>query len=233
MSAAPDEIEDDDERGPERMCIVTRARHAPDAMIRFVRGPDGSAVPDLKRKLPGRGVWITAERSFVEDAVRKKLFSRAFKTETIVSPNFADEVEFLLVRAAREFVSLANKAGLVVAGFAKVESAIEQGGVFALLEARDGAPDGLRKMRAAVRRHVREGGREAQILGALDSEDLGLALGRPHVIHAALLDGPVSRACALRLQAVERWRGRKDPEAPVAGTDPTDEDDQPARTRAE
>ncbi len=224
---------EEDERGPERLCIVTRLRKAPDEMIRFVRAPDGTVIPDLKRRLPGRGVWVTADRASVEDALRRKLFARGFKGDAKAPPTLADETETLLVRAAREFVSLANKAGLVVSGFAKVEAAIGKGGVLALIQARDGAEDGLRKMMAAARRHLREGGRAVPILGALDSEDLGLALGRPHVIHAALLDGPASRACAERLQAVQRWRGREEPEASGPGTDPAQEDDQPARIRAE
>jgi hypothetical protein len=233
MTSAEADDYREDEKGPERLCIVTRERRSPQMMIRFVRSPDGSAVPDLKRKLPGRGVWITAERRFVEEAAKKRLFSRGFKTETAVSPALADETEVLLVRAARESLSLANKAGLVVSGFAKVESAAAKGGMLALIEAPEGAADGRRKMRSAVRRGLREGQRTIPILDVLDSEDLGLALGRPHVIHAALLDGPASRACAERLQAVQRWRGREEPEALGPGTDPAREDDQPARTRAE
>ena len=233
MTDAEAEDYREDEKGPERLCIVTRIRRSPEGMIRFVRAPDGRAVPDIRKKLPGRGVWITAERRHVEDAVKRRLFSRGFRTETAVSPELADETEVLLLRAARESLSLANKAGLVVSGFAKVESAAAKGGMLALIEAPEGAPDGRRKMRSAVRRGLREGQRTIPILDVLDSEDLGLALGRPHVIHAALLVGPASRACAERLQAVQRWRGREEPEALGPGTLPAEEDDQPARTRAE
>ena len=48
--------------GTERLCALTRAVKPVDELIRFVVGPDG-VVPDLKRKLPGRGLWITARES--------------------------------------------------------------------------------------------------------------------------------------------------------------------------
>lgn len=197
---------EDGEDGPERTCIASRRTGSPDEMIRFVLGPEGQVVPDLRRKLPGRGAWVSATRAMVDDAVRKKAFSRAFKTQAAVSPSLAEEVEGLLVRAAREALSLANKAGLVVSGFSKVEAAIAGKPLAGVIHARDAAADGVRKIGQALRRRLGDAYDGIEVSRALDSPELDLALGRAHVIHAALLDGPASRACMARFRALEHYR---------------------------
>jgi uncharacterized protein len=108
----------------ERLCIATRQVRPVGALIRFVIGPDGAVVPDLKRRLPGRGVWVTARRQAVVEAVRRRLFGRGFKAEVKVSPELPGAVERLLEQSALNALSIAHKAGLVVQGFAKVEAAI-------------------------------------------------------------------------------------------------------------
>ena len=200
------ERDEDDRRSSERTCIVTRQTASPDQLIRFVRGPDGSVVPDLRRKLPGRGVWLTPSRSVVETAVKKKAFARAFKAEVKTAATLADDVEWLIERGARESLSLANKAGQVVAGFSKVEEAVGRGQCQAILQASDAAPDGVRKIGQILRRMQELNGIELGVLASLSSDDLGLALGRPHVIHAALLDGSAGRACLERLKLLDAYR---------------------------
>jgi predicted RNA-binding protein YlxR (DUF448 family) len=210
------------EREPrERTCAVSRAVRPTDELIRFVRAPDGSVVADLRCRLPGRGVWVGAGRSIVEQAVRRKVFGRGFKAEVMVAPDLADQVEAQLAREARETLSLANKAGLVVTGFAKVEAALAAGGVAALLHARDAAPDGVRKLAAAARRAG-----ATKVISPLDGACLDLALGRANVVHAALLAGPLSDAVAARVARLERYRddgragpGRAKDTGQPAGTD--------------
>jgi len=197
---------DDEDTGSERTCIVTRNRASPDTMLRFVRSPDGVVVPDLKRKLPGRGVWLTPSRVVLETAVKKKAFARAFKAETQTPPTLAEDVDRLLERAARESFSLANKAGQVVAGFGKVEEALGRGQVMAVLRASDAADDGVRKVGQLVRRAVEAGAGQIKIITSLPSDDLGLALGRSHVIHAALLSGSAATACLARMEFLEAFR---------------------------
>jgi predicted RNA-binding protein YlxR (DUF448 family) len=109
--------------GAERLCAVTRAVKPVDELIRFVVGPDG-VVPDLKRKLPGRGLWVTAERATLKDAVARNVFGRGFKREVRVAPELVDQTERLLVRSALDALAIAGKSGLVAAGFAKTEAAI-------------------------------------------------------------------------------------------------------------
>lgn len=209
----PDADEGD---GLGRLCVATRTVKPVDALIRFVVAPDGTLVPDLRHKLPGRGAWVTASRSMVEEAMRRKAFGRSLKVQVAVPPTLPDDLDALLVKSARDAVSLANKAGAVVSGFAKVEAAIGHGGLAAVIEATDAAADGVRKIAQALRRRFGDRTDSFPIVAALDSTQLGLALGRSHVIHAALMDGPVGRAALARLRALERYREKTPPEAAVA-----------------
>src|SRR5665213_2261643 len=126
-----------------RMCAVTRQVRPIDELIRFVVSPQGEVVPDLKRKLPGRGMWVSASRQTVAEAARRNQFSKGFKRELRTSPTLAADTEALLVRSAVEALAMTAKAGQVVSGFSKVEGAIEarQGkiAVQALIHASDGA----------------------------------------------------------------------------------------------
>src|ERR1700688_1281998 len=108
-----------------RMCAVTRAVRPIDELIRFVVSPQGEVIPDLKRKLPGRGLWVSASHRGVADAARRHQFSKGFKRDVRVAPTLVADTEGLLVRSAIEALAMAAKAGQVVAGFSKVEGAIE------------------------------------------------------------------------------------------------------------
>jgi len=170
-------------------------------LIRFVLAPDGTVVPDLRRRLPGRGVWVTARRDVVAEAERKRVFARGFKGEAKVEPGLADRVEKLTRDAALGALGLARKAGAVVTGFSKVEAAIGKREAAALIEATDGAPEGARKLAQAVRRTY-IGENAVPVIRIFPSAELDLALGGANVIHAALLagragEGFLSRAAAL------------------------------------
>src|SRR6185295_16856070 len=125
-----------------RMCAVSREVRPIDELIRFVLSPDGAVDPDLKRKLPGRGLWVTATRTRVAEAVQRNQFSRGFKRDVRPAATLADDTEKLLIRSATEALAMAAKAGQVVAGFAKVEAALTGGQAMALIHASDGAADG-------------------------------------------------------------------------------------------
>jgi len=200
--------EDDEETGPERTCIVTRTKLPADQLLRFVRAPGGVVTPDLKRKLPGRGVWLIPTRSVLEMALKKRAFQKAFRTDVKGLEALPDLVERLFEHSARDAISLANKAGQVVAGFGKVEEALAKGGVLAVLHAADAAPDGVRKVGQLVRRTEEAGVRQIKSIVTLPSDDLGLALGRSHVIHAALLEGSASLACLQKLERLRAFRSK-------------------------
>ncbi len=184
-----------DRTGRTRMCILTR-RVSPEAdLLRFVAGPDGALVPDLRARLPGRGVWVGLDRAIVAEAISRKLFARALKADVTAGPGIADDVAALLRKAALGRLGLARKSGAAVAGFAKVEAALAKGPVAALLTASDAADDALRKITGRLRARAREEpGKNTLHIRAFDADELGLALGRPNVIHAAVLRGPAGRS---------------------------------------
>lgn len=190
-----------------RQCLVSRESLPADRLVRFVLAPDGSVVPDLKRVLPGRGVWVSATRDAIAEAERKRLFARGFRQAVTAGPGLADQVDRLLERDALQALSLARKAGLLVTGFTKVESALMRGGVMALITASDAAPDGVRKMRAVVLR--RYGSLSAVPgIGIFASDQIDLALGLTNVIHAALLAGRASDAAVERAEKLARFRAK-------------------------
>jgi len=191
----------------ERLCVVTRTVKPVGEMIRFVVGPDGSVVPDLKKKLPGRGVWITGSRAVLAEAVARKAFARAFKKDVKVAPDLVETTERLVERAVLDALSIAGKAGGVVAGFGKVEAALGRQAVVALLHASDAGPDGVAKLRGPLQQ--RPDADKIVIVREFNSAQLDLALGRSNVVHAALLAGPPSYTFLARFERLERFRAGK------------------------
>jgi predicted RNA-binding protein YlxR (DUF448 family) len=189
--------------GAERLCAVTRAVKPVDELIRFVVGPDG-VVPDLKRKLPGRGLWVTAERATLKDAIARNVFARGFKREVRVAPELLDQTEHLLVRSALDALAIAGKSGLVAAGFAKAEAAIIRDTIVGLLHASDASADGVSKLAGALRR--RDDAEDIAIVKAFTTAQLDLALGRSNVVHAALLAGSANDTFLGRFARLERFR---------------------------
>jgi predicted RNA-binding protein YlxR (DUF448 family) len=199
-------------RGTERLCALTREVKPIDELIRFVASPDGVIVPDLKRRLPGRGVWITATRSAVDEAVKRNVFARSLKREVRVSRDLGAELERQIESAALDALGIAHKAGRVAIGFGRTETALAGvPPVAATLSASDASPDGVRKIAAAAaKRKTDENSAEIPAISAFTSAQLDLALGRSNVVHAALLAGPASNGFLARCQSLERFR-RSDP----------------------
>jgi predicted RNA-binding protein YlxR (DUF448 family) len=191
-------------RERERMCVHTREVRPVADLIRFVVGPDGVAVPDLKSKLPGRGVWVTATQDALTEAIKRKTLARGFKREVRLSADLVAQTEHLLERAVFDALAIAGKAGLVATGFGKTETALSRERVAGLIHAAEAAPDGVRKLGGVLRKYGLE--EEIPVILALSSEQLDLALGRPNVIHAALLAGPASDTFLARYRRLERFR---------------------------
>lgn len=192
------------------MCAVTRQVRPVEELIRFVIGPAGDVVPDVKHKLPGRGLWVTAARDVLAQAVKRKCFSRGFKREVQVAPDLVARTEQSLMRATTDALAIAAKAGDVVSGFAKVEAALAESPVTALLHAAEAAPDGVRKLAAAARQTAATGPGNTPagpiVINALSGAELDLALGRSNVIHAALLAGPAGKTFLARVARLVRFR---------------------------
>jgi predicted RNA-binding protein YlxR (DUF448 family) len=198
------------EAGRQRRDIVSGAVMDEDRLIRFVAGPDGVVAPDLARKLPGRGLWVAADRTAVATAARKNAFSRAAKAKLTASADLADQVDALLVRRILAGLGLARRAGDLTLGFEGVIAAIRAGKVAWIVEASDGAADGRRKLLYAAKALPKP----PRLLGAFDSDELSLALGLGNVIHLAFLAGrgaerwttDVERLSGFRPLLPESWR---------------------------
>jgi uncharacterized protein len=196
------------DRGPRgreraRLCAATRTVQPVSELIRFVVGPNGEAIPDVKSKLPGRGIWVTATRDALGEAIKRKAFARGFKREVRLPSDFVDRTEQLLERSALDALAVASKAGLVAAGFTRAETALDGSAVVALLHAAEASSAEARRLDGAWRRQ--QGG-PLVVIGFLTSAQLDLALNRPNVIHAALLAGPGSETFLARCRRLERFR---------------------------
>jgi predicted RNA-binding protein YlxR (DUF448 family) len=183
----------------ERRDIVSGEVMPEERLIRFVAGPDG-VVPDLARKLPGRGMWVQASRAAVETAARKGGFSRSAKAKLAVAPDLADVVEALLRKRILDGLGLARRAGDITFGFEKAAAAIQSGKVAWMIEASDGAQDGRRKLLQVARRIETP----PRMLGVFSGDELSLALGLGNVIHLVFLAG---RGADRWTQDVERLSG--------------------------
>ena len=174
---------------PVRQCVVTRALLPPATMVRFVLSPQGEVTPDLAVRLPGRGVWVSAERSVLGQAIRTKAFARGFKTVATIPDGLVDTVERLLVKRCQGLLGIAKKAGAVVLGFDQVRAELKRRPPGWLLEASDGAEDGRKKV-YSLAKALYEAPRMAC---ALSTDELSMAFGRERVIHALLGKGPFAK----------------------------------------
>lgn len=189
----------------ERRCIATGESGGTYGLIRFVVGPDGVAAPDLAEKLPGRGMWVTSERSALDLVEKKKLFSRAAKEQVGVPPGLADLVDRLLGRRVQDQIALARKAGVAVNGFMKVDAILRTEQMGILIEASDGSERQRAKLRPLAR--------DTPVMALLSGEELGVAFGRDHVIHAALSAGGMTDRV---LRDAARLSGVRVPKPPPA-----------------
>ena len=188
--------------GPQRTCIATGETGAPERMIRFVVGPEGDVVPDLARRLPGRGLWVKAERAAVERAVAKNLFARAARASVKPAADLAERVERLLLERALADLGRARRAGRAVAGFVKVEQMVGQRRAGLLVVADEADGDGLGKLKAASR----ESGLAIARLG--DAAALGGIFGREQAVYVAVARDNAGGAFIERIEAgAARWRG--------------------------
>lgn len=169
----------------QRTCIVTRDVQPVEKLIRFVVSPNGDVVPDLKCKLPGRGVWVGTSSKLVENALTRGAFAKAFRAKVNADPELVELVAKLLRKEALSLLSLANRAGLVTAGFEKVSTQLAKNKVVVILAAKDASADGRKKI-AARAKNV---GCRPEVIQTFTSSEISLALGRSNVVHAALAPG--------------------------------------------
>ncbi|HZV21422.1 MAG TPA: RNA-binding protein [Hyphomicrobiales bacterium] len=200
---------------PVRTCIVERTRKEKPTLLRFVISPDNEVVPDIKGNLPGRGVWVTSKKEVVAEAVRRHAFERAFRKPVSVNANLPGLVEELFKRSALERLSICTKAGLVVAGFSKVEAALNRGEIVGLLHAKDAAADGKAKL---DRKFLASGLGKGPIgpKNLFSSAEISLATGGTNVIHAGVKEGGAARAFFEALDRLSGYCGGDLEDAPPA-----------------
>lgn len=187
-----------DRSAPERRCIATGETGPREGLIRFVLGPDARVVPDVAGKLPGRGVWLTADRALVEKAEAKRLFSRGFRQQATVPEGLADLLERLLAERLISIIALARKAGQAVTGYEKVKARLARGEAGLLVQAADGAEEGKAKLARL--------GADLPRTQVLAARELGLAFGRDFAIHAALGAGGIAERAAAEARRLEGLR---------------------------
>ena len=173
-----------------RRCIASGDVLPKSLLVRFVVGPEGRIVPDIAGSLPGRGIWVRADRRCLDRAVSKGLLIRAARRtqpggSLTVAPDLPDQTARLLRRRCLDLLGQAQGAGLVVAGFEKVRAWLDGGKVALLLAAADGAADGRRKLAVLAAAQPKP----PALVVLFDGADLGSALGRSAIVHAAVAQG--------------------------------------------
>lgn len=196
---------------PFRQCALTRAERPTEDLIRFVIGPEDTIYPDVARKLPGRGVWVTADRASVAAAVKSRAFARSLRRKVKVPEDLPELVERQLAQRTLEALALANKAGLVVCGFDKVKNLLERESVAALVHGSDAAQDGRDKLDRKFRAIVAERGFKPTIIDILTIDEMSLAIGRPNVVHAALKPGGAAVRFTVEAERLARYRAGINP----------------------
>ena len=224
MTAAVTTDEDDDMRAPgarltraqdssdgsradarERRDIVSGEVLPENRLIRFVADPDGNVVPDAAAKLPGRGLWVEASKAAIDKAVEKKLFARAAKAQVTATADLSARAERALLARMIGDLGLARRSGALFLGFDNVlRELLGPKPPKALIEAIDGAADGKRKLYAAAHRLELE----CVVIECLTSAELGLALGRENVIHAAVQPGGLADRLIFDAERLSGFRDR-------------------------
>jgi predicted RNA-binding protein YlxR (DUF448 family) len=192
-----------EKRERQRRCAATGEVRPESALVRFALGPDQSIVPDVAAKLPGRGVWVLASREAVAAAVKRNAFARSLKQPVRASAELPEQTEALLVRRCLDYLGLMRRAGALALGFEQAEAAIRSGAAFALIEASDAAADGREKL---LRLALRPAGRPIHLAGCFSAAELGVALGRAHVVHAVVLQERLAQRWAAEIGRLSGFR---------------------------
>lgn len=204
-------MEKKDQQASERRCIATGQSRPKSELMRFVVGPDGALTPDLKARLPGRGVWITARQDCLQDAVKRNLFQKGLKCRLVVSSEIDQQVELLLRSAALGALKMANKAGSAIYGFTKLMAAFEKKTIIGLIHAEEASRPEAEKLDYKFRTKLEQRGEPPQTVHkkpflGFNGEELSLAFGAVNVIHAGLVESGSSRAALMAMERLQSFR---------------------------
>ncbi len=218
---------------PSRRCLVSGESRPCEELVRFVADPEGAMIPDVSARLPGRGYWVAAQRNAVDEAIKRNQFLKAAarhvskdggddtkksgvsRKKVSVAVDLADQVERLLAKRCLELLGLARRAGELVTGFEKVRERLKADDVLALLTASDASADGAEKLQNLAANVSASGVKK---VGIFSREELGLALGRENVVHAALRRGGIGNKFLIEAGRLSGFRQADGPVADHAGT---------------
>ena len=177
-------VDDQLGRGPQRRCVATGEVADKDALLRFVVAPSGALVPDLRQRLPGRGLYLAPRRAAVALALKKRVFARAARRPVEVPADLADKLETMIAEHALELIGLARRAGQAVVGYDQVAAWLKAGRAALLLQACDGAPAGRARLASLAG--------ERPVIEILRAAELARPFARDHVVHVALAAGGIA-----------------------------------------
>lgn len=205
--AAPNRAEDGKEKSARR-CIATGDSQPKAGLIRFIVGPEDTIGPDLAEKLPGRGIWVTGTRDALEKAIAKQAFARAAKQQVTIPDGLVDLVERLLEARAAETLGLARRSGELIMGLERAFETLDREPVAMMIEAADAGRDGVRRLRAKLKAADLN---DLPVVRGLRSAQMGLALGRSNVVHAALKKGRMQEKVLADFARLAAWNDHTDP----------------------
>ncbi len=185
--------------GATRRCVVSGSTLPISSLMRFVVGPGDCVVPDICATLPGRGMWLSADRNTVKTAQAQRHFSRAARQVVSVADDLVDQVESLLAQRCIDLIGLARRGGQAICGFEKVRGWLEEGDVGCLVIAEESAASGREKL---VFMNA-----DAPVIRALTADEIGRAFGREHSVFAALKTGKLARKFVVDAERLNGFRG--------------------------
>lgn len=193
-------------RVPERRCLVTRQSLPVERLIRFVVGPDGVLVPDIEGRLPGRGLWVQANRAIVDEACATRAFAKAARAAVTVEPALADLVQRLLARRCLDLLGLARRTGSAVAGYEKAREFLRRGRPALIFVARDAADGGRGGVAGAAP--------GTPVVALFSSAELGAVFGRERTVHVVVAESGIAARLAVECARLAGFRPADHAEQP-------------------
>lgn len=202
-------------KGRERRCLASGDVTDTANMVRFVLSPDGTVTPDILGKLPGRGVWVSANKDALTSVIKTKGFARGFKGKAIIPENLEIFVESLLAKRLLGLITMARKSGHIHIGYDQVKSAASVGGLAWRIEAKDGSEDGRSKIRTLSKAVAKELELPLpKVMGCFTNAELSAALSRESVVHIGLPRGPMAKAFKRDAKRLDGFKPLVPPEWP-------------------
>lgn len=167
----------------ERKCILDGTVKPLAELLRFVE-LNNELLPDFNKKLPAKGMYVTANRLSLIKALEKKLFHKVSRHNLRISEDFMENVERLLKQKALDSLNIARKSGALLTGFEKLKEAVKKNKVSFIVEAVDAGLDGKEKVALLAK--------SIEIFNLFSIDELDKTLNKENTVYVAVLKGDVS-----------------------------------------